>query len=106
MPILCWRTNGILPYSSAPASFKRLLDGGPFTTAWLESRHPGGGDAVGVEGIRGSPRASRRSLLFTRLQGPVGSRLSTTHWRFWFGPPPNSYSIVVFCTDRNRPSQS
>src|SRR6266540_4044532 len=77
--VLIWCTSGILPYLSAPVSFKRLLDGGPFTTAWPESRRPGGGDAVGVEGIRGSPRASRRSLLFKRLQGPVGSRLSTTH---------------------------
>ncbi len=62
---LIWRTNGILPYLPAPGSFKRMLDGGLFTTAWPESRRPGGGDAVEVGGIRGSPRASRRSLLFT-----------------------------------------
>src|SRR6266545_2868226 len=53
--VLIWCTSGILPYLSAPVSFKRLLDGGPFTTAWPESRRPGGGDAVGAEGIRGSP---------------------------------------------------
>src|SRR6266545_525630 len=27
LPHLAWRTNGILPYSRAPVSFKRLLDG-------------------------------------------------------------------------------
>src|SRR6266545_5916142 len=74
--VLIWCTSGILPYLSAPVSFKRLLDGGPSPPRGPSPDARAGAMRLGRKGFGAAPRVPTKPLIH---EPAAPGRISPAH---------------------------